>query len=99
MFGNTFDKQLEKTLKINEEHTKERERLKKMFLEEFDRATIITFIDLIYKKGHPVEVKFIETFKDDYDSGNYDEVEIKEFKSLTVIYKSDLIDCLNRKED
>ena len=94
MFANSFDKQLEKTLKIGAQHATEREKLKRMFCNEFDNVSIITLLESITYKGHPAEKQFANTFKAHYESDNYDEQEIKEFKRLFDKYKQDVIIAL-----
>lgn len=94
MFTNTFEKQLERTLKISAQYTEEREKLKKMFCDEYDNIAITILLESLVNKGHPSEKNFANQFKEHYESGNYNESEIHEFKRLFNKYKEDVINTL-----
>lgn len=94
MFENTFDKQLEKTLKIGEQYTIEREKTKELFCIEYDKKTILALLELLITKGHPGEESFANQFKTHYYSDNYDDKEMAMFKKLVGRYKEDLISTL-----
>lgn len=99
MFTNSFDKQLDKTLKIGAQHTREREKLKEMFCNEYDNISVNTLLESLQSKGHPSEKRFAINFKVHYESDNYDEQEIGEFKRLFVKYKKDVIATIEQTED
>lgn len=94
MFGNTFDKQLEKTLKASEKYSNERDKLKKLFCDEYDNMAIVTLLNSLLDKGHPSEKMFASAFRNHYESDNYNEVEIKEFDRLYKKYKEEIINTL-----
>lgn len=94
MFENTFDKQLEKTLKIGAQYTFECEKLKEKFCDEYDKITITTLLDLLISEGHPGEKNFANNFKTHYESDNYSDKEISEFKKFFDKYKKDVINTL-----
>lgn len=98
MFGNDFDKQLSKTLNLLKTCSREREKLKELFYNEYDKVTIVSLIKLVSKRGHPSEAIFVEKFGDEYKSGNFDEVEISQFKRLFDKYKPDLIQMLEEED-
>ena len=94
MFENTFDKQLEKTLRIGAQYTLECEKLKEKFCDEYDKATIMTLLELIITKGHPSEQNFANEFKKHYESDNYNDKEMSTFKKMFSKYKRDVINTL-----
>lgn len=97
MFGNTisFSKQLEITLKKNDEYIAEREKLKEMFYSEYDKITIFSLIELVIEKGHPAEKSFVEEFKQTYENDNFTDNEINVFNKLLKKYKPDLINTFD----
>lgn len=96
---NTFDKQLEKTLKMSSQYTKERELLKQMFFKRFDKISVITLLDILITDGHPSEKKFAIDFRTHYESNNFNEGEIKEFDRLYREYKEKVINNLDSNGD
>ncbi|MBO5054855.1 MAG: hypothetical protein J6C64_00665 [Lachnospiraceae bacterium] len=94
MFEITFEKQLEKTLKISSQYTIEREKLKKKFCDKYDNISIMTLLNSLAQKGHPSEKEFAAKFKEHYESDNYSEQEISEFTRLFIKYKKEVIDNL-----
>lgn len=94
MFENTFEKQLEKTLKIKAQYTSECAKLKEKFCDEYDRVAIMTLLELLITKGHPGEQKFAQEFKNHYTSDNYNDQEMSIFKKMFSKYKKDVIETL-----
>lgn len=99
MFNNTFEKQLEKTLKLGSQYTIECEKLKAKFCDEYDKDTIMTLIELLINKGHPSEQSFASKFKNHYESDNYTDKEMSEFKKMFIKYKENVIDTLESNGD
>ncbi len=99
MLKNSFDKQLDKTLKIGVNYIKEREKLKKLFYDKYDKLAINKLLDLLANKGHPSEQEFAKQFREHYKSNNYDEKEIKEFQRLFSKYKESVINDLENSSD
>lgn len=98
MLKNNFDKQLDRTLKKGVEYTYEREKLKNMFCDKYDKTSIHVLLDLLANKGHPSEQEFAEQFKTHYESSNYDETEIQEFQRLFNKYKESIINDLESSD-
>lgn len=95
----SFDKQLDYTKKIGEKYSQEREKLKQMFCDKYDKTSISILLDLLANKGHPSEQEFAKQFKLHYESNNYSEVEIEEFKRLFSKYKVLIINDLESSTD
>lgn len=95
----SFDKQLDNTKKIGEKYTQEREKLKRMFCDKYDKISINILLVLLANKGHPSEKEFAEQFKLHYESNNYNEVEIEEFRRLFNKYKELIINDLETSTD
>lgn len=96
MFDKQYEKQLNTTLKVASQYTKEREKLKNMFYDEYDSPTIYSLINLLVDKGHPIEKNFAKSFQNLYESGNFSESEVKEFERLKQKYKEALVDFLSQ---
>lgn len=94
-----FDKQLDKTIKMGIEYAQEREKLKTLFCDRYDRLAINTLLNLLSDKGHPSEQEFAKQFREHYTSSNYDEKEIKEFQRLFGKYKDQIINDLEESSD
>lgn len=99
MFNNTFEKQLEKTLKLGTQYSIECEKLKEKFCYEYDKVTIMALIELLISKGHPSEQTFASEFKKHYESDNYTDKEMSEFKKMFIKYKENIIDILESIEE
>ncbi len=91
MFEITFDKQLEKTLKLGSQYETELEKLKDKFCNEYDSVSISALLELLISKGHPSEKNFAKEFKQHYESDNYNDKEISVFKKMFSKYKEDVI--------
>lgn len=94
MLGNTFDKQLEKTLKLHVRYNFECEKLKEKFCDEYDKATITALLELLITKGHPGEQTFAKEFKEHYESDNYTDQEMSTFQKMFYKYKHELVNKL-----
>lgn len=99
MFELTFDKQLDRTIKLGAKYTKECEKLKDKFCREYDKKTVITLLDLLISNGHPGEQMFATKFRDHYNSDNYSDQEMYEFKKLLDQYKEELVNTLESNGD
>ena len=97
LFDKKLDKQLEKTCGIKESYTTELEILKGLFYDSFDQPTILSFLELVKQKGHPPDQRYAERFEADYQSGNFDEAELKWFKKAYERYKQQYCDSLNEE--
>ena len=93
-----FSDQLNRTSKLHENYTEAKERLKDLFYDMYDEVTIMSLLNLIRTQGHPTEKKFADRFEKDYKNGNFDDVEIKEFKKMLERYQQPLIEQLNEGE-
>lgn len=94
----SFEKQLEKTLKISTQCAKEREELKNKFFRKYDKTSVITLLDILMD-GHPAEQQFSIEFREHYESNNFNEVEIKEFYRLFKENKEKVINSLESNGD
>ncbi len=99
MLKNSFDKQLNKTLKIGTDYIQEREKLKNLFCDKYDKLAINKLLKLLADKGHPSEQQFAKHFGQHYYSSNYDEKEIKEFQRLFGKYKEEIINDIENLSD
>ena len=96
------DKELEKQLKnataLHDEYTKAKDKLREIFYNVYDQATIVSLLDVIQKYRHPIEKDFAEKFASDYKNGNFDEVEIDMLRNLMRRYQEQVIKKLNEEE-
>lgn len=93
MFDITFEKQLEKTLKAHVKYTNECEKLKEIFCDEYDKATILALLELLITK-HPGEQTFAKEFMEHYENDNYSDQEISTFQKMFHKYKKELVNKL-----
>ena len=93
-----LEKQLESTKSLHQEYTLAKDKLREIFYDTYDQATIVSLIVVLQKYGHPVEQTFAKTFEKDYKSNNFDEVEIEMFKSFLKRYQEQVLKHLNEKE-
>lgn len=99
MLKKSFEKQLDKVLEIGAKYTEEREKLKTMFCDKYDKISINILLELLTNKGHPSEQQFAIRFRADYESNNYDEKEIEEFQRLFGKYRESIINDLEGSPD
>ena len=87
-----LDKQLAKTEKTKTKYTEQREVLKDIFINTYDKPTVIALIRLILKTdlAREEEKIFVRNFERSYESGNFDETQIKQFKKLFIQYKDNI---------
>lgn len=98
LFNKGLDKQLDKTCAVKQSYTSELEILKDIFYDSFDQPTVLSFLELVKKVGHPTDRTLAVKFENDYNSGNFDEAEVKWFKKAYTRYK-DQYSNLNDKEE
>ena len=83
------DKELEKQLKnataLHDEYTKAKDKLREIFYNVYDQATIVSLLDVIQKYGHPIEKDFAE-------------IEIDMLRNLMRRYQEQVIKKLNEEE-
>ncbi len=79
-----LDRQLAKTEDTKAKYTAQREVLKDLFIKTYDRPTVIALLRLILNTdlAREEEKQFAQEFKKNYESGNFDETQVKQFKTL-----------------
>lgn len=87
-----LDKQLAETEKTKVKYTKQREVLKDTFISTYDKPTVIALLKLIMETdlAREEEKIFAKEFERSYESGNFDETQIRQFKKLFIQYKDNM---------
>lgn len=90
-----FCEQINKTTEVHRTYDEELDVLKEMFLDRYDKVTVIGLMTLIKNTGHNIDQTQAEDFMKKYESGNFDEVSIVWFKSTYSRYNKQLMEYLN----
>ncbi len=94
-----LDEQIKKTSAAHVQYDEEKEALKNIFYDTYDKPTVVSLLKLIAKIGHPADQKTAEQFQKDYDSNNFDDNEVTWFKKAYERYNEPLLEQLNREEE
>lgn len=66
--------------------------MKDIFINTYDKPTVIALLRLIMKTdlAREEEKIFAKEFEKSYESGNFDETQIRQFKKLFILYKDNM---------
>ena len=97
-YNQQLDEQLRKTSAAHVQYDEEKEALKNIFYDTYDKPTVVSLLKLIAQIGHPVDKEIAERFEEDYNSNNFDDNEVVWFKRVYVRYNEPLLEQLNKEE-